>query len=79
VNVEVETRSAEQQSGVVPPQDLKARTKAFAVDIVRLVQELRREAEQLVAIVVASIRTARMGRRTGHSNPQSAIRNPQCS
>jgi len=38
------------------------------------VQALRREANQLLAITVASIRTARMAR---HANPQSAIRNPQ--
>jgi len=38
--------------------------------------ELEREAGQLVAITVSSIRTAR---RTPRSNPQSAIRNPQCS
>jgi hypothetical protein len=38
--------------------------------------ELRREAGQIVALTVASIRTAR---RTPRSNPQSAIRNPQCS
>ena len=37
---------------------------------------LQREASQLVAITVSSIRTAR---RTPRSNPQSAIRNPQCS
>jgi four helix bundle protein len=37
---------------------------------------LRGEAGQLVALTVASIRTAR---RTPRSNPQSAIRNPQCS
>jgi len=37
---------------------------------------LRHEASQLVAITVSSIRTAR---RTLRSNPQSAIRNPQCS
>ena len=40
------------------------------------VEALREEAEQLVAIVVSSIRTAC---RSGRSNPQSAIRNPQCS
>lgn len=40
---------------------------------------LCREAEELVAITVASIRTARMGHGAGRSNPQSAIRNPQCS
>jgi four helix bundle protein len=37
---------------------------------------LHDEASQLVAIVVSSIRTAR---RPSRSNPQSAIRNPQCS
>jgi hypothetical protein len=37
---------------------------------------LRGEAGQLVALTVASSRTAR---RTPRSNPQSAIRNPQCS
>jgi four helix bundle protein len=36
----------------------------------------RSEAAQIVAIAVASIRTAR---RTPRANPQSAIRNPQCS
>ena len=40
---------------------------------------LCREAGELLAITVASIRTARMGQRAGRSNPQSAIRNPQCS
>src|SRR2546422_3229638 len=40
---------------------------------------LSREAGELLAITVASIRTARMGRVTGRANPQSAIRNPQCS
>jgi len=38
------------------------------------VSSLRHEASQIVAITVASIRTAR---RTPRSNPQSAIRNPQ--
>jgi four helix bundle protein len=53
-------------------------------------QPLRREASELVAIVVASIRTARRARpgnpqsairnpQSVPSNPQSAIRNPQCS
>jgi four helix bundle protein len=37
---------------------------------------LRREASEIVAITVSSIRTAR---RAPRSNPQSAIRNPQCS
>jgi len=40
------------------------------------ISPIRREAGQLVAITVSSIRTAR---RTPRSNPQSAIRNPQCS
>jgi len=51
---------------------------------------LRREADELVAIVVASIRTARGSRADNPQsairypqsvsfNPQSAIRNPQCS
>src|SRR2546427_11683623 len=40
---------------------------------------LSREAGELLAITVASIRTARMGRVTGRANPQSEIRNPQCS
>ena len=40
---------------------------------------LCREAGELLAITVASIRTARMGHGAGRSNPQSAIRNPQCS
>ena len=39
---------------------------------------LCREAGELLAITVASIRTARMGHGAGRSNPQSAIRNPQC-
>jgi len=38
------------------------------------VAPLRSEAAQIVAITVASIRTAR---RTPRANPQSAIRNPQ--
>jgi four helix bundle protein len=40
---------------------------------------LSREAGELLAITVASIRTARMGRKARTANPQSAIRNPQCS
>ena len=40
------------------------------------VTPLQREANELVAIVVSSIRTARKAR---IDNPQSAIRNPQCS
>jgi hypothetical protein len=40
---------------------------------------LSRETGELLAITVASIRTARTGLRAGHTNPQSAIRNPQCS
>ena len=42
-------------------------------------EPLSREAGELLAITVASIRTARMGRRAARANPQSAIRNPQCS
>jgi len=41
-----------------------------------MVDHLRREAGELLSIVVASIRTARCAPR---ANPQSAIRNPQCS
>ena len=40
---------------------------------------LSRETGELLAITVASIRTARMGRRAARASPQSAIRNPQCS
>ena len=40
---------------------------------------LRLETGELLAITVASIRTARMGRGVRRANPQSAIRNPQCS
>jgi len=40
VNAEGGTRNAEQPSRIVAPRDLKERTKAFAVGIVRLVQEL---------------------------------------
>src|ERR1041384_665192 len=46
-----------------------------ATDSVRA-RALREEASQIVAITVASIRTAR---RTPRSIPQSAIRNPQLS
>src|SRR6058998_3967627 len=42
MNAEVGTRNAEQKGQVQPPRDLKERTKAFAVGIVRLVQELPR-------------------------------------
>jgi four helix bundle protein len=41
-----------------------------------LADGLRREAGQIVALTVSSIRTARG---TLRPNPQSAIRNPQCS
>jgi len=40
------------------------------------VSSLQREAGQIVAIAVSSIRTAR---RAPRANPQSAIHNPQCS
>ena len=43
-----------------------------------LIAPLTRESGELLAITVASIRTARMGRGAGRANPQSAIRNPQC-
>ena len=43
------------------------------------IMPLSREAGELLAITVASIRTARMGSRVSRANPQSAIRNPQCS
>ena len=147
MNAEVGTRNAEQQGKSVAVRDLKERTKAFALSILRLVDDLARsrasdvighqllraatsvaanyrsarrarsrkeflakmgiveeeadeaqfwvelivergmldesrvgpllsEAAQVVAIAVASIRTAR---RTPRANPQSAIRNPQCS
>ena len=122
MNAEGGTRNAEQPSRIVAPRDLKERTKAFAVGIVRLVQELphgrvrsrreflakmgiveeeadetslwldllvearlvtsarvldlRHEAGQLVAITVASIRTARGG---GGSGPRSAFRVPRSS
>ena len=42
VNAEGGRRNAEHRGGVVPPRDLRERTKAFAVGIVRLVQELPR-------------------------------------
>jgi four helix bundle protein len=42
-------------------------------------QPLSGETRELLAITVASIRTARIGRGASKSNPQSAIRNPQCS
>ena len=40
MNAEGGTRNAEQPSRIVAPRDLRERTKAFAVGIVRLVQEL---------------------------------------
>src|SRR3989449_2254773 len=43
MNAEVGTRNAEQQARVTPPRDLRERTKAFALDIVRLVQRLPRD------------------------------------
>jgi four helix bundle protein len=42
VNAEVGTRNAEPNDNVTAPHDLKVRTKAFAIEIVRLVQELPR-------------------------------------
>jgi four helix bundle protein len=47
------------------------------------VEGLRKEAGELVAIIVASIHTARQTRRANPQsairNPQLAVRNPQCS
>ena len=111
MNAKIGTRNAEPMDHAPPPRDLKDRTRAFAVEIVRLVQDLprgrvadvieeetdesafwldlmvdgrlatttrvialRREAGQLVAITVASIRTARGGR---VSVPRSAFRVPR--
>jgi hypothetical protein len=66
---------------------IQRRLRALAVDTIRLTGELPRsrasdmcrEAGELLAITVSSIRTARVGRGAGRANPQSAIRNPQCS
>jgi hypothetical protein len=44
---------------------IQRRLRALAVDTIRL--------------TASSIRTARVGRGAGRANPQSAIRNPQCS
>src|SRR3989442_15965735 len=43
MNGEVGTGNGEQQARVTPPRDLGERTKAFALDIVRLVQGLPRD------------------------------------
>ena len=42
MNAELGTRNAEQQGGPVPPRDLRDRTKAFALGVLRLVQVLPR-------------------------------------
>ena len=42
MNAEVGTRNAEQNESLPPRRDLVERTKAFAIDVVRLVQELPR-------------------------------------
>src|SRR5881398_3302300 len=42
VNAEVGTRNAEQRGETLPPRDLRQRTKAFALAIVRLVDALPR-------------------------------------
>ncbi len=42
MNAEVGTRNAEQNEGVLRRRDLVERTKAFAVDVVGLIQELPR-------------------------------------
>src|SRR3989442_13891166 len=71
MNAEVGTRNAEQQARVTPPRDLRERTKAFALDIVRLVQRLPRDRaadvigrQQLRAgtSVAANYRSARRAR-----------------
>jgi four helix bundle protein len=42
VNAEVGTGNAEQHGELAAPRDLRVRTKAFAVDVVRFVQQLPR-------------------------------------
>ncbi len=42
MNAEVGTRNAEQPGGPVPSRDLRERTKAFALGVLRLVQVLPR-------------------------------------
>jgi len=42
VNAEVGTRNAEHHHGLLARRDLVERTKAFAIDVVRLIQELPR-------------------------------------
>jgi four helix bundle protein len=42
VNAEVGTGNAEQHGELAVPRDLRVRTKAFAVDVVRFVQQLPR-------------------------------------
>src|SRR5256886_4523512 len=43
MNVEGGTRNAEQQGRLLPSRDLRERTKAFALDVIRLVQNLPRD------------------------------------
>src|SRR5881397_3028368 len=43
MNAEGGTRNAEQQGRVLPSRDLRERTKAFAVGVIRLVQDLPRD------------------------------------
>src|SRR2546427_12553288 len=71
MNAEVGTRNAEQQARVTPPRDLRERTKAFALDIVRLVQRLPRDRAAAVigrqllragTSVAATYRSARRAR-----------------
>ncbi|MDP3912030.1 MAG: four helix bundle protein [Gemmatimonadales bacterium] len=71
MNAEGGTRNAERQVESAPPRDLKERTKAFAVDIIRLVEHLPRGraaeiiGKQLVrsgTSVAANYRAARRAR-----------------
>ena len=43
MNVEGGTRNVEQQGRLLPSRDLRERTKAFALDVIRLVQNLPRD------------------------------------
>src|SRR3989441_11733532 len=43
VNAEGRTGNAEQQGGLLPSRDLRERTKAFALGVIRLVQDLPRD------------------------------------
>src|SRR2546430_15802420 len=71
MNAEGGTRKAEQQGRLLPSRDLKERTKAFALGVLRLVQDLPRGrfvdviGHQLLRAgtsVVANYRSARRAR-----------------